>query len=296
MSQFKRLKLWVRRLAPAPLVHLLRPLPYFALEWFQPRLQVDGVPIPPLWKMYEGPRSKRLFLNNSQQALDIYEKYGHIQRDSHVLDIGSGLGRKTFCLIELLSRKGQYVGLDVDREAVDYLNKLISPEHPQFKFIHVDLYNGLYNRSGSVNPSEFMFPFSDENFDLVVAWSVFTHMLPADVIHYLEETSRLLRPGGICIFSFFIMTPSAREAVITKRAEERIIFEEGGYFTNNKNIPEDVIAYTRDWVLTTYRRAGLIIDHILPGSWVGDGETREFSVLNYQDIVVGRKPAASHQA
>ena len=292
-SRFKRFKLWVRRLAPASLVHILRPLPYFALEWFQPRLEVAGVPIPPLWKMYEGPRDKRLFLKNSQQALDIYNKYGYIRRDSHILDIGSGLGRKTFCLIELLLPKGQYIGLDIDRDAVDYLNKLISTEHPQFKFIHVDLYNGLYNRSGTVKPSEFRFPFNESEFDLIVAWSVFTHMLPADVIHYLKETARLLRPGGRCIFSFFVMTMAAKSAIAGGRAREAIIYEESEYFTNNRNIPEDVISYSDNWVRASYDQAGLVIEHVLPGSWVGDGEPREFPTLNYQDIVVAQKPAAA---
>lgn len=288
-QQFKAFKLWVRRLAPASLVHVLRPLPYFVLEWFQPRLKVDGVPVPPLWKMYEGPRDKRLFLRNSREALDIYDRYGGISQDSHILDIGSGLGRKTFCLIEHLSHSGRYIGIDIDQDAVTYLNRIISSRHPQFTFVHVDLYNGYYNRSGTVNPSQFHFPFGDSTMDLVVAWSVFTHMLPDDVAHYLLETSRLLKANGRSIFSFFIISPAAMESITCGRAQEALAFEGPRYFTNNRNIPEDVIAFSEDTIKSMYDSAGLEIKETLPGSWIGDGKPRDFPTLNYQDIIVAEK-------
>ena len=44
--------------------------------------------------------------------------------------------------------------------------------------------------------SEYTFPYEDGEFDVVVLTSVFTHMLPDDVAHYLDEIARVLKPGG----------------------------------------------------------------------------------------------------
>ena len=34
--------------------------------------------------------------------------------------------------------------------------------------------------------------------------SVFTHLLPHDLTHYLAEINRVLRPGGRCVATFFL--------------------------------------------------------------------------------------------
>ena len=47
--------------------------------------------------------------------------------------------------------------------------------------------------------------FPDATFDFVCATSVFTHMLPAGVANYLREIRRVLRPGGRCLATFFVL-------------------------------------------------------------------------------------------
>lgn len=37
------------------------------------------------------------------------------------------------------------------------------------------------------------------------AASVFTHMLPLNTAHYFRESARVLKRGGRCIFSFFLL-------------------------------------------------------------------------------------------
>jgi SAM-dependent methyltransferase len=55
--------------------------------------------------------------------------------------------------------------------------------------------------SVSMNGGEPPTSFSEEHFDAIYAFSVFTHM-PADTQRrWLEEFRRLLRPGGLLIFS-----------------------------------------------------------------------------------------------
>ena len=75
----------------------------------------------------------------------------------------------------------------------------------RFHFQKVDIYNKLYNPSGKINANEFVFPYPDNSFDFVFATSVFTHMLPADLLQYVKETYRVLKPSKKALFTFFVM-------------------------------------------------------------------------------------------
>lgn len=153
-----------------------------------------------------------------------------------MLDIGSGLGRKTLGLVDFLAAEGRYVGMDIVRDGIDWCNKVISPKHPNFVFLHVNVYNAMFNRRATVKAVDYRFPFSNSSFDLITAWSVFTHMLPRDIENYMLEAGRMLKPEGWCIFSFFIMTEKAIDAVKRGIAKEKIEYEVDGWFTNNKNL------------------------------------------------------------
>ena len=290
-STFKRVGLLLRRVTPAPVVDLLRVSAYTALEPFQEKVTTPtGIPIPPLWKMFDGPRDKRLFLQNSEEALRLYKTYGKLQPNSRVLDIGSGLGRKTLSLVEYLGIAGQYVGVDIVRDGVDWCNANISTKHPNFIFLHLNVYNSRYNRRATVRAANFQFPFSDQSSDLIVAWSVFTHMFPKDIKNYLRETSRMLKPDGRCLFSFYVMTETAIAAIQARTAKEKIEYKmEESFFTDNKSVPEDLTAFKESWIRSAYEEANLDIEEILYGSWVGEGDPKAFPMANYQDIVVAKR-------
>jgi cyclopropane fatty-acyl-phospholipid synthase-like methyltransferase len=269
----------------------LRLIPYFLLEPFQSTVKTpDGVPIPPTWKMFDGPRDKQIFLQNSTEVLEVYKRYGALRPDSKVLDVGSGLGRKTLALPSFLGTDGKYIGVDIVRQGVDWCNQNIATSHPNFIFLHLNVFNARYNRRGTVRASDYRFPFADGSFDLITAWSVFTHMLPNDIKNYLRETSRMLKPSGRCIFSFYVMTDKTTAAVKNGSAKERVEHEiEDGVFTDNKSVPEDLTAFKESWIRSIYETSGLSVENILHGSWSGDNSPRSFPMTNYQDIVVARR-------
>jgi SAM-dependent methyltransferase len=95
-----------------------------------------------------------------------------------------------------LNREGRYAGFDVSRSAIAWCTENISGSHPNFDFRVVDIQNGVYNPKGRFKSSDLRFPYPDGSFDVVLLASVFTHMLPQDVRHYLYEIVRVLKPGG----------------------------------------------------------------------------------------------------
>ena len=63
----------------------------------------------------------------------------------------------------------------------------------------------------------------EERFDRIVAFSLFTHLLPDAVARYLAEAARLCRPGGVLVATFFLLDDEARAAIADGRADRRFL-------------------------------------------------------------------------
>jgi SAM-dependent methyltransferase len=95
--------------------------------------------------------------------------------DSHVLDVGCGIGRLARTLTDVLdpAAGGAYGGFDPVAPAVAWC----AARYPApFRFVHADLRNDLYNPDGVVRAADYRFPVDDGWATLVVATSVFTHL------------------------------------------------------------------------------------------------------------------------
>lgn len=121
---------------------------------------------------------------------------------SSILDVGCGAGRIALPLQAELTA-GHYVGFDCCSESIDWCRENIK----QFRFIHADIQNELYNPRGTIPASRYSFPEKLHGFDIVLLASVFTHMFPQDVAHYLQEIHRVLNPSGCCLATAFIVAP-----------------------------------------------------------------------------------------
>jgi SAM-dependent methyltransferase len=129
---------------------------------------------------------------------------------STVLDIGCGCGRSARALLQhpFVAR---YIGFDVIAPNIEWCNRFLAPlSAGRAVFLHYDLYSAEYNPGAQTRASELVFPCEDAGANLVIANSVFTHLLEADAVHYLEEIRRTLRSGGHALLSIHVNPAEGR--------------------------------------------------------------------------------------
>lgn len=190
-----------------------------------------------------------------------------LRPDHRVLDIGSGIGNLALGLTGYL--RGGYDGVEIHPEAVAWCQRVITRRNPGFRFHHADLASRAYNPGGRLLASAYQFPFPDQSFDVIFLASVFTHMLPDGVEHYLREISRLLAPDGICVASYFLLNEETRTGIDKGDSfmSFRVEHPSGVCRLHDATIPEAAIAFDEAFVRRIHEEAGLRIRDVRRGRW-----------------------------
>lgn len=106
-----------------------------------------------------------------------------------IVDLGCGSGR----IAKYIGKRMhdvEYLGIDVVPELLDYARSQ-TPEHFRFVLNH-----------------ELAIPAPDNSADFLFAFSVFTHLLHEESIIYLDHARRVVRPGGLIVFTILEMQAS----------------------------------------------------------------------------------------
>ncbi len=238
--------------------------------------------VPPKRKIFIGGGD---FESIGRAFLESLTEHTNIQPDSKVLDVGSGQGRMALPLTSYLAPEGEYCGIEIVESAIDWCNNEYS-KYPNFHFIHANVFNEHYNKSGAVKANNYKFPFEDDTFDVVFLTSVFTHMFPDDVTNYLSEIYRCLKPNGRCLITFFLLNNESKNSIRDGTTNFSFRYSVNDHcLTMTKDDPEDAIAYEEQYITNTYKEIGLkIIGDIQYGSWT----PREVS-YGLQDMIVAEK-------
>jgi SAM-dependent methyltransferase len=228
----------------------------------------SGAPVPPahLRIYYYRTRDLAAFVRARDAVRTEVLTHG-LRLSDRVLDIGSGIGNLALALAGTLD--GTYDGVEIHPEAVAWCRSAITPRHPTFRFHHADIFSSAYNPRGPLTASAYRFPFADASFDFVYLGSVFTHMLPRDVAHYLDEIARMLAPGGTCAASFFLLNDARRADVDAGRSFLTFPFADASGFArlHDAGRPEAAIAIEEPFVMEACARAGLRAERIRRGDW-----------------------------
>jgi ubiquinone/menaquinone biosynthesis C-methylase UbiE len=209
-----------------------------------------------------------------------------LKPSDRVLDVGCGIGRVAVPLSGYLDAEGSYEGFDIVRSAIRWCRKHITSRYPGFQFTHVDLKNDLYNLKTEQEAKHFIFPYKDAEFDLVLLTSVFTHMLLEDVQNYLQQIHRVLKPGGVCFATFFLMNREA-EMLIADSGQEMFATRLDHHYLFHPRVKEANVAYEEGYLLEDLLRGnGFKLEQIRYGFWPGRPRT---DLNNYQDICVFSK-------
>ena len=83
----------------------------------------------------------------------------------------------------------------------------------------------MYNPKGNVKTLDFVFPHPDKSFELVFLISVFTHLRAKKVRHYLDEISRVLKSGGRCLCTCFLLNAESEAAIAKSRGVHKIVHQ-----------------------------------------------------------------------
>jgi ubiquinone/menaquinone biosynthesis C-methylase UbiE len=225
------------------------------------------------------------FVRVGQEFKGYFINLAGLQPDERVLDVGCGIGRMAVPLTGYLTPPGEYWGFDIVAEWIDWCQRRISTKFSSFHFLYSDVYNQHYNNNRATLARDYEFPFHDEYFDFVFLTSVFTHMLPADLEHYLDEIARVLKPGGKVLSTFFILNAESQTRIQAGCSNLDFRYKVNGCMTIDAKDPEAALAYPEAYLVKSFEKRALKI--VLPihyGSWPG----RE-AFLTYQDIIVAEK-------
>jgi SAM-dependent methyltransferase len=202
-------------------------------------------------------------------------------------DLACGCGLLELAL-EDLGWQGKLTGTDISNPCIDWARKHIETRLPGHKFVQMDIYNEAYNRTGKLNTEAWLNTFSGIGFDVVIAKSLFTHVLPDEQIVYLKSIADRLKPGGRALLTFFVR--SEDQDRLAASGKNRMSFQT---YSEDKRCavyrpvaPQAAVAYDQHYLEERFREAGFNMQSYKfhPGAWTGNP-----AGLSFQDIIVAEK-------
>lgn len=200
-------------------------------------------------------------------TVELLERHAALSPSDRVLDVGCGLGRVAWPLSRKLGPRGSYDGFDVVRAYTEWCIASLGLDPARFRFRHVDLRTRFYNPEGALSPDDFVFPWAAASFDLAIATSLFTHLLPSAVARYLAEVGRVLAPSGRLFATFYLLDDRVRGPARDGVTDPPFPFPIEHGLVRDASVPESAVALDEEWLRGALAAAGLAVTGVHPGRW-----------------------------
>jgi SAM-dependent methyltransferase len=208
-------------------------------------------------------------------------KHVPVDTDMRILDLGCGLGRSSTPFVDYLSGgRGHLVGVDVIERMAAFCRKVIGARYANASFYACAVPESYLNDQQRENPSRLL-PIEEilvqhQPFDLVIAFSVFTHLLPEEMDAYFSLFDRILTPDGRLVLTFLFLDEWTRPKVRNRALPSMILPdtpnpmpELGRICFASPSNPRAVVAISFDDVLAMVKAHGFQPEQIHFGSWRG---------------------------
>lgn len=221
-------------------------------------------------------------------------------KSNNILDVGCGTGLLGTASEPFLAPDGQYTGIDVNGEEIDYCRSRYPS--PPFEFIHVNAHHKIY--APSQKPARPAWPLPDNSLDLVSSFGVWSNIDEDDAFHYFGEVARVLKPQRRAIITFFLLDEAYYRTLANRSSapgthhttpQDRWIFDQPAYGSDAwfhprwVHTPEMAIGITRTGLERLMGHADLALVEQHTGSW------KETPGILFQDVLVFEKPAPAAQ-
>lgn len=189
-------------------------------------------------------------------------------RGRPVIDIGCGYGRMAYAL----KRDGfeaNYLGLDIIKKHIGWVQENFTPAAPNFKFSHTDIKNDRYNPKGALTAKDLALPEVGAP-DAIFLLSVFTHMYDQDICTYLDKIAAIMDQKSVLYSTFFLSNPEMRNLETLGKSMYPMKHRLSGHcWYYDEKDPLHAIAYDEGWVRHQLMVRGLYPIAIFYGNMAG---------------------------
>jgi ubiquinone/menaquinone biosynthesis C-methylase UbiE len=105
-------------------------------------------------------------------------------------------------------------------------------------------------------------------------------MLEPDVMNYLREIARVLKPGGGIYATFFLLNREANDLIAAGRSSHPMRYSNGHSKVFDSSMPELAVGLDESTILPAMRSFGLTRQDVRYGSWCGRNQ-----YFDYQDVI-----------
>jgi SAM-dependent methyltransferase len=221
--------------------------------------------LPPLWlRRHTGAVGR--FESAALETAQFLERLELPRPGDLVLDVGCGAGAMVPEFARRLGPEGRYVGFDVHAPSIEWCRRHWSADL-RLSFVLAAVASAYGSPSGPPAAS-YRFPVADASADLVLAKSLFTHLLVPEASHYLAEIRRVLRPGRPAVVTAFLFEPDGPGGAAARRAFP-VAGPEGRLRYRSRRRPTAAVAYDKARFVEMVEAAGLRLQWLSPGFYPG---------------------------